>query len=224
MGSNASLISMAFAGASTISSSFNQAESARLGGDFRSTQLKNNAAAARAEADDEIKQGAIRGSVIGQRFGQTIGTAIAGFAGQGVVVGAGGSVGAAIGQLAERSIEAQVIENNDAWRRAFGLRTQATEFENAADFARIAGEAEATSTLVTGATSVGRDFANFFAKRELQEKGKKAASASAARKATKEVNASIAKARALDAARIGKASATSQDRTFDTFGFGSGIL
>lgn len=162
----------ALAGSSalTLVSAHTQSEARRAEGRFEAQQFQANARFAQLQARDAERRGETSARQIGEAAQAALGTARAGFATQGVDIGTGSAAETQAGIAAVSAQEQQRVLN-DAWREAWGLRVQADDFRTRAGFARVAAEQEATSTLLTGLTSVARDVAAFQVPRRTNRRG-----------------------------------------------------
>lgn len=130
-------------------SSIAQSEALSLQGQYAEKISEMNARFAEMEAKDVVEAGDKAASEHGRKINQMIGAQKAGFAAGNVKVGSGT---AAIIQKQTREIgfdEQRAIRNN-AWREAFGLKTQAFNYRAQGSAEKQRYSAEAQTTLITG--------------------------------------------------------------------------
>lgn len=137
----------------TVAQTYGDYTAAKSEGRYQRTAYDLNARFARLQAEDATKRGDVAAGVATREARQVEGAQRTGYAGQGVDVNSG-TPGAIISETATLGAdEAQTIRNN-AWREAWGFKTQALQYEGAGRMATLAAKNKARSTLITGGLSL----------------------------------------------------------------------
>lgn len=156
---------------SSIGGAYSQAQAELAQGDYQRTMFRLNARMAEFQATEAISRGdreaakairrGYRESAIARRVGrQTAGSQKAALAAQGIDVGSGSAADilqetAIFSELDQieiqknASLDALTIKNN-AWREAWGLKTQASAYESEARMALHTAKRKSKNTLLTG--------------------------------------------------------------------------
>lgn len=138
---------------------YNQYTAERLRGKFEQDQANIGARFSRLQAEDTSLRGDIAAGESRRRTAQVRGAQVAAYASQGIDVRSG--IASAIQAETEAigANEADTIKNN-AWRQAWGLRTQADQFEATGRMAKLQSKARQRSTLLTGGMNLASIGAN----------------------------------------------------------------
>ena len=139
----------------------NQGKAEQIGADYRAAVASNNAIVSEQNAKLEEQRGAIEEQAQREKTAQLIGAQRAGYAASGLDI-SGGTPLRVQGDTAQiGEVDALTVRNN-AMRKAYAYRTQASNFESESGFetaggkyARDAGNLKAFGSLVGRASSVG---------------------------------------------------------------------
>ena len=145
MGAVANLMSAS----TTASSTFSKYNATTSQTQFQVNQDNTNAALANIQAQQSTVEGNQKSSVAGLETGAEVGKAVAGYASQGVVVGAG-SAGAVVNSLQQKGAQTQQQIQSSAWRQSFGFSVESSQYASKAQFDQIEGDENANQTLLTG--------------------------------------------------------------------------
>ncbi len=156
MGAVGGIVQMGIGLASFIGAQ-GQAEAIRKKGQGEALINLENAGLADAQADDAISRGFDTTKKIRDYGDDVMGEQAAGFAAQGIDVTRGGAAGvqARTRQLVEQDV---MTAKNNAWREAWGFRTQAKNYRTAAQYGVEAANASASSTLLAGGLGAANQF------------------------------------------------------------------
>lgn len=132
---------------------FAQGQAAKEQGEFQKQQYEANAQIADMQASDAIKRGDVQASDYSKKAGQVLGAQRSAYAGQGVDVNSGSA--AAI-QDETQNVAARDIATikSNAWREAWGFRSQATSMRSQGAAAKATGDFTAGTTLLTGGLQI----------------------------------------------------------------------
>jgi len=133
-----------------------QGRAQRLQGNYEHQVAKDNAALLDLRAKDVERQGERAAAMKGLETKQLLSAQRAAAGGSGVDV-ASGSVQALAGETAEFGALEREAVTNDTWRKAWGLRAEATGMRRAGRNARDAGRFNARMSAVSGGLQAGRD-------------------------------------------------------------------
>lgn len=136
----------AFAGAGA------QASAMRSKAEYDANTFEINRRLAEFEAEDAIRRGGRAANQKKKETKQVIGSQRAALAAQGIEIDSGSAADIQESTAAIGAMDAITIKNN-AYREAYGLKTQALNFGSQAAFSRISGEASARNTLLAGGIS-----------------------------------------------------------------------
>lgn len=139
------------AGAGLMSAS-NQAKALKQQGAYQQRVADMNARQSELMAKDALERGARESSLVRRRARQLIGTQRAGFAGQGVDVNSGTAIQVQDETFTMGEADALTVKNN-AWREAWGYRTQAQQTRVQARIANATNRLQARNTMLTGGLS-----------------------------------------------------------------------
>jgi hypothetical protein len=156
MGASAAI---AIGGATLISGAM-EGENAKMQGKFQSSQEMQNARYAEMNAADAIKRGDKEAINVKNKANQLKGSQRAAMAAQGIDLSSGSSADIITETETMGSLDALTAKNN-AYREAWGYRSEANNRRAAGKFARMAGSNAAQATLLTSgikAADVGRDY------------------------------------------------------------------
>lgn len=131
----------------------NEFEAERGIGRFKGTQGDYNARMTRLQADDARRRGDLEAAALRRRGAQVAGAQRAAYAGQGVDVGSGiaSAIVAETGAITEQDV---VTTKNNAWREAWGLEAQASEYERQGRMDRLESKNKSRNSLMTGGLAV----------------------------------------------------------------------
>ncbi len=148
MGSHAGPI-MGAQGAGSLLSAYGAYEA----GQSNSAIYRFNADYARTQAEQTLQSGEYIAGVSDLKETQLAGTQAAGFAGQGVVSGAG-SAGTVVDASAAMSEQDKAMERLNARRQAYGFEVAASNDDFQGDMAKRLGNMQAGASLLQGAGSI----------------------------------------------------------------------
>lgn len=146
MGASAGI---AFMGINSATSGIMQASAMKNRADFQKQQYEQNAAFAELQAEDAIRRGDKEAAAAIRRGEQVVGEQRAGYAASGIDVNFGSARDIQEQTMQISESDARTIKNN-AWREAWGFKTQAESARTSGRFARAGGYAEARNTMLTG--------------------------------------------------------------------------
>lgn len=136
----------------TIFGAYAQSVALRAQGEYQKSMAKINARLAGIKAEDALNQGEEAAAKIRSDAKKVVGSQRAALAAQGLDVDAG--TASDLQRDTEESAARDIMTvRNNAWRQAWGFRTQATFDQQAANFQAAANNNLANSTLITGGTS-----------------------------------------------------------------------
>ena len=135
--------------AASLGSAFAQSEALRAQGQFQRAMVEINNRFAEERAKDTLQAGNQMAAKIKRKASLTIGAQRAVAAAQGIDV-ASGSITDQIYDTKTQSEDEILTIKNNAWREAFGIRTQAAVNLNEAKFRERASNSAANQTLMTG--------------------------------------------------------------------------
>ncbi len=136
------------AGASIYGAS-SQASAIKQQGRYQQQIAETNARAQEELAKDAIERGATESSLVRRRARQMTGTQRAGFAGQGVEVNSGTALRVQDDTFTMGETDALTVKNN-AWREAWGYKTQAKSLRDQARLGALTAKLQAHNTMLTG--------------------------------------------------------------------------
>lgn len=133
----------------TMSGAFSQAQAAKAQGEFEKQQAEINARFADMKAKEAIRIGDRSAAQHGRKIKSLVGKQRASLAAQGIQVDTGTAE-----EIQEQTLEIgreemEIIRNN-AWREAFGYKSQAAGDRMSGQMAESAGRFQATGTLISG--------------------------------------------------------------------------
>lgn len=137
------------AGLSSISGAYSNSNAQRDVANFKANQLNLNAEAANLQADSTIRAGNEEAGLVGKKVAQTIGQERASAGSQGVVADTGSAANVQKSNQVEGAMSENTIKSN-AWRQAWGLRVEASNYESESAMTRLEGQQESNNTLLTG--------------------------------------------------------------------------
>lgn len=134
---------------SSIAGAVTSASASRAQGNFAKRQSEANARLAEIEAEERISKGEKEAFKYRKKIKQMQGSQKAALAAQGISI----SDGTAFDILSETAefgeIDAMTIKNN-AYKEAFGLKSQAIDYRTQGKFAKLQAQGESFRTLITG--------------------------------------------------------------------------
>lgn len=148
-------------GLGTGLNAYAQGSAASAQGAYQQQQHEANARLADLNAADSIRRGETVASDYSKKASQVLGAQKTAYAGQGVDVNSGSAaaVQSETMDVAERDVE--TIKSN-AWREAWGFKTQAATSRAQGAFARQAGDFTMGTSLLTGGLQAAGGFAKFY--------------------------------------------------------------
>lgn len=147
-GSIAAFSALTMAGAS-YSGAADQATAMRTQGAIQSQQLNTNATLARMQAEDARLRGEVDAQRRARQGAKDIGSQRAAAAAQGIDVDTGSAADVQADTERATATDVATIRSN-AWRSAWGFNVEAENKQSEAEFAKIAAESRAGSTIMTG--------------------------------------------------------------------------
>lgn len=132
-----------------IGTSVSQAISTRALGESQRKTFEINQRFANLQAEDAIKRGDTEAGRHAQKVKRIIGAQRAAIAGQGIEVDTGSALDVQAETAEFGAIDVETIRNN-AYREAWGYRTQALDYGAKGQFASLEAKATARNTLLTG--------------------------------------------------------------------------
>jgi hypothetical protein len=138
-------------GISAIGNAYAQAQSIKAEAEYKQKVFEMNTQLAEYQADDALKRGTKEAAAQHRRGNQMVGEQRASLAAQGVEV----DYGSAADVQRETEMMSKLDEisiKNNAFREAWGYKTQAVDYATRGQMAKLAGENEFRNTLVTGGT------------------------------------------------------------------------
>jgi hypothetical protein len=128
---------------------FKGADALRLQGKFANEQAEFEARMAELQAQDAERRGAQAAQGVQSKARRIIGSQRAALAAQGVDVSSGSAVDVQADTAYQASLDAEQIKGN-AWREAFGIRTNAQQGLFRGKMTQLAAENQAAATVLTG--------------------------------------------------------------------------
>lgn len=135
---------------------FNQSRAADAEGRYLQQTYQMNADLARMQAEDAIDRGKTAVRDLKKQTKRLIGAQRAALAAQGIEVGDGSALDVQM-DTAGQSAEDQLRIKNNAWREAYGYKTQAVNYESQGNFARLAGRNKSRNTIMTTGLAIAKD-------------------------------------------------------------------
>lgn len=132
-----------------IGTAYAQSQALQAQGQFAQTMANINAKFADVQADQALRQGDRQATLLRQRGVQVQGAQRASAAAQGIRVD-DGSAADLVDQTRTLSADDQITARNNAWREAFGIKTQAQFNVSQANMQARANNNAATGTLIGG--------------------------------------------------------------------------
>lgn len=134
---------------SAVGQGYAQSQALKARGDYESRMMELNARRAELSAADAIRRGEKDATEVKKQAKKLVGSQRAAMAAQGIVLDDGSALDIQEDTAAMGAEDAMTVRNN-AWREAWGFRTQASDYRGQAKFARMAARNEARTTLLTG--------------------------------------------------------------------------
>jgi len=155
-----SLVSTSASTASDMSNAVWQAISLSSIRDYQKQQLQFNQKLSLLAAQDAVMRGKKNAEQYRQRGARIRGEQVAAYAAQGVDVNYGTPAGRQAETTQLAGADAIEVENN-AWREAFGFKTQAISYEAAQGYADAQYKAQLGQTIATAGAKVGGTLLNY---------------------------------------------------------------
>lgn len=134
---------------STFGQTYSASQAQGAEADYRRSQLELNRQMADIQAKDAIARGDREAEALRARTKKLIGSQRAALAAQGIEVGSGSALDVQADTAALGAVDELTIRNN-AWREAFGYRTQALGFGSQGALAALAARNQQRQTILTG--------------------------------------------------------------------------
>jgi len=129
--------------------SMQNAKAAKARGAYEQQIANQNARMAELQAADSIQRGNVESNEIRRKGKQVGGSQRASYSGQGVDVSSGTPANIQDETSYFTELDTLTAKNN-AWREAWGYKTQASDYRFQGKYARLAAKKEAKNTLITG--------------------------------------------------------------------------
>jgi hypothetical protein len=142
----------ALSAGSSIFNASNQASALRMQGDYQQQIAETNARASEELAKGSIERGKTESALVKGRARQLIGTQRTSYAGQGVDVNSGSAINVQDEAFTMGETDALTVKNN-AWREAWGYKTQASNLRSQGRIANLTARTQARNTMLTGGLS-----------------------------------------------------------------------
>jgi hypothetical protein len=142
-------VMMGMSATSAATTAYAQSQAFKAQGNYESTVANTNEAMANLTKDQTLEQGDIAAGNKNLETRQRVGAIRASQGGSGVNVGSGSSLAVQTGANLVGTLDEMTIRNN-AQRRAFGYKVQATQDSYQGRFARMTAASESMQTLLSG--------------------------------------------------------------------------
>ena len=149
MGAYGAAIAGVTQGGLSINQANQQAKSLRAQAAYQASMAEVNAQFSEMQANDVMRRGKQEATAVRKEGQKIIGAQRAALAAQGIEVDTG-SAAELQEETAMLSAEQAVKVQNNAWREAWGYKTQAAQMRSAARFGQIEAAMKVQSTLMTG--------------------------------------------------------------------------
>ena len=156
MGVTAALF--AVSAASNMMNAYTQSEAIKSKGKYEQQVAESNARFLDLQAEDSLNRGEKAASRIKREAGSFQSSQRAGYAGQNVDVNSGAALEAQLDTAQMGELDALTVKNN-AWREAWGYKTQAINERGKGRMARLTSKTEANQTLINGGFKMAQDLA-----------------------------------------------------------------
>lgn len=161
MGSTAMLATGAAGAATTVAGAYSASRALQTQSMIRQQNLDMSKKLSEFQAEDALVQGGFQQQAIRQQGRSLIGSQRAAFAGNGIDVNQGSAAQiqqntAAISELAAMKT------GNEAWRQAFGFKSQAADLEAQYAYEGLSGQSSSRTTLLTGGMSAVNQLAQTY--------------------------------------------------------------
>lgn len=135
-----------------------QANAFNAQGDYQKQQFETNARLAEDNAADALRRGSKLAGTLHGKTARSVGQARASYAAQGVDVSSGSAADVqgdieTMGQLDE------LTAKNNAWKEAYGFKTEALQSRGKGTYAQLAAGTNAANTILTGGIKAFGDMA-----------------------------------------------------------------
>jgi hypothetical protein len=142
-------ISSLLSGGATLYGASADAEAARAQGEYQKEVADTNARIADVQATDAITRGEKDANLVGRKTKEIVGAQRAALGASGVDVNSGSAVDVQSDTKARGAADELTIRNN-AWREAWGYKVESQNATKAGQYAQMAGENTARTTILTG--------------------------------------------------------------------------
>jgi hypothetical protein len=159
-GFNPLQLMMAVSSLGTFASAYSQSKAQRAEGDFNASIYESNARLQALQAEDAIIRGDKEAVKAKQAAKRLIGSQRAAMGAQGIDLESGSALDIQQETASLGAEEALNIKNN-AWREAWGYRSQEADYKARAKYAKITGRSTAKNTLLTGGLTVAKNLATY---------------------------------------------------------------
>lgn len=141
--------SAAVGGGSSLLSAYQQSQALKAQAQYTKDQNDTNARLADMQADDAIRRGNTEANKAVRQGDQMVSEQRAASAAQGIDINTGSAGDIQTETTALSQQDAEIMKNN-AWREAWGFKTQAIDARNQGNLALVAGNNAARNTMLTG--------------------------------------------------------------------------
>ena len=133
----------------SIASAYQQSQAAELQGEYQKRMFDMNSRLAKMNAEESIKKGDETASIVRQKGAQVKGEQRAALAAQGIDINTGSA--SDVQAQTEQNVALDVLAvKNNAWREAWGYRTQAEDYSSRSRMAGRIAETEQRASLIGG--------------------------------------------------------------------------
>lgn len=149
--------SYGISGVSSLAGAYSQSQAMKAQGDYQRQMANLNARMADMQAEDALKRGSREATEHKKKVKQLVGSQRAAMASQGIALDSGSALDIQEETISMGAEDALTIKNN-AWREAWGYRSQGEASRYEGEVAKAASRNQARNTLITGglqATAAG---------------------------------------------------------------------
>ncbi len=146
-------------GVGSVAGAYGTAQGQRAQGEYNEKLMELNAKMSDFQAEDAIRRGDKAAQDHLKRTQRMIGSQRASLAAQGITIDTGSAAEVQADTAEIGAQDAMMIKNN-AWREAWGFKVQGEDMRSRGRFARLAGDAQATQSLLGGGMKAAAHFAD----------------------------------------------------------------
>jgi superfamily II RNA helicase len=139
-----------------MASSFGQASASRAQGNYERQIMETNSRLAEFQAEDAMKRGDKASVNIKDQTKRLIGSQRVAMAAQGLDLSSGDPL-AIQEETAAIGAEDAMTARNNAWREAWGYKTQALDYSGRGKMAQVTAKNKAANTILTGGLNSAKD-------------------------------------------------------------------